>query len=92
MPIFRSLFSGKGDFVAELVKIGNNEGFLSTKVGGSFDEEYHHKRAREIGLAAYEKGGLRLMRSVHAGVRTRLGNVQARDLEHCWNGIGGWLD
>jgi hypothetical protein len=99
MSFFSGLFAKKPNFVAELVEIGVREGFLSTFAGGVFNEDFRHKRAREIGYLLNEKGGMRLMRRVHAQVLWRLNvehnldkNIQGRELEHCWTGIGEWLD
>jgi hypothetical protein len=92
MSFFSSLFARKRNFAAELVEIAMKEGFLSTVAADWFDENLRNKRAREIGYLLYEKGGMRLMRKVHAQVLWRLNNVEARELEHCWTGIGEWLD
>ena len=99
MSLFNGLSARKRNFVAELAEIGMKEGFLSTVAGGAFNEDFRNKRAREIGCLLHEKGGIRLMRKVHAQVLWRLHvkygldkNIQGRELEHCWTGIGEWLD
>jgi hypothetical protein len=99
MSFFSDLFAKKRNFVAELVEIGLKEGFLSEVAADCFDENLRNKRAREIGCLLYEKGGMRLMRRVHAQVLWRLSvehhlnkGILGRELEHCWTEIGEWLD
>jgi len=74
--------------VAELIGIHETDIFT----GGSnsrYNEDGHNVRAREIGKALDERGGMDLMRAAYYRVRATI-PAQARGLEICWNGIGEW--
>ena len=76
--------------LAELVKIGKLEDFLSLHRGGDYNRNYHHKRAREIGARLDEIGGLPLMQAARAHIKRKLDPVMAEHLDYCWMDIGGW--
>ena len=76
--------------VAELIQIGRTDGYLSNTPGGSFNEYRQHIRAREIGEALNERGGMDMMRAACYRVRAALPG-EARSLESAWGGIGRWL-
>ena len=74
-------------FTELLVHIGGAEGFMS-------QSGERHRKAREIGEALNEMGGLNLMQSVAGRVIAMLqmeGRVLGRELEFCWDGIGEWI-
>lgn len=74
----------------ELVNIGKLEDFLSLHRGGDYDRNYHHKRAREIGVRLNKIGGLALMQAARARVKRKLNPVMAEHLDYCWMEIGDW--
>jgi RNA processing factor Prp31 len=76
--------------LAELVKIGRLEDFLSLHRGGDYDRNYHHKRAREIGARLNEIGGHELMQAARAHIKGKLDPVMAEHLDYCWMEIGDW--
>ncbi len=57
-----------------------------------YDKNGNNKRAREIGhlLLQMGGGGKVLMIEAHRRVKLRLGGEAAKELEHCWSGIGTW--
>lgn len=75
--------------VAELIQIGQNDGFLSVKAGGKFNSDCENKRARKIGERLNKIGGLRLMKVVWWKVRLALGPGGGdRELDRAWHLIG----
>jgi hypothetical protein len=90
--------------IDEVVQIGYREGFLSTRPGGSFDEDNRHIRAREIGVLIAkigEKGAIKvdsrsldsvqLVRVVVHEVQRRMGyHGKSTCLMLAWEGLGGW--
>ena len=77
--------------VAELIAIGQTEGFLSMQAGGNFNEERQHIRAREIGTRLNDIGGKAQMQRAYYIVRATLGITPAMHLEVAWKYIGGWM-
>ena len=77
--------------LADLVKIGHQDDYLSTSPGGQFDVRCHHVGARRIGLRLQQIGGLELMQAARAHVKRKLKPVLAEHLVYCWQDIGGWL-
>ena len=86
---YTGLGSGVDDLVAELIRIGNTDGFRSTIPGGKFDQGCNSIRAREIGELLNAQGGMDLMQAVYYRVRAKLPN-EARSLEGAWGYIGEW--
>lgn len=76
--------------LADLVKIGHLDDFLSTSPGGQFDVRCHHVGARRIGLQLHKIGGLELMEAARAHVKRKLKPILAEHLDYCWQDIGGW--
>ncbi len=76
--------------LADLVKIGQLDDFLSVQPGGQFDIRCHHVGARRIGQRLHQIGGLELMRAAHAHIKRKLKPVMAEHLDYCWQDIGGW--
>jgi RNA processing factor Prp31 len=76
--------------LAELVRIGKQEDFLSVHRGGAYDRNYHHRRTREIGARLHDIGGLQLMLAARARVKRKLDAVMAEHLDYCWMEIGDW--
>ncbi len=64
--------------VRELIELGNTHGLL------------HNKRAREIGEELNARGGRPLMQAVYYEV-FNWHPVNARGLQHTWDGIGDWM-
>lgn len=71
-----------------LYAIGKDAGYISTK-------GIANPKAVEIGEMLNAQGGLSAMQSaakvVVALLQDRHGIDRARELEHCWHGIGDWL-
>lgn len=78
--------------IGELLKIGENEDFLSEFPGGSFNRHCRHKRAREIGEQLDQLGGYPLMDFVYERVRKKLGNAIADHLDFAWFDVGHWTN
>jgi hypothetical protein len=76
--------------LADLVKIGQLDDFLSISPGGQFDVRCHHVGARRIGQRLHQIGGLELMQAGRAHIKRKLKAVMAEHLDHCWKDIGGW--
>lgn len=93
-PIIRQLPSEqkrevKG-LMAELIKIGQTDDFLSLQPGGPFNVRCHHTRAKKIGQRINEIGGIELMQAVRTYVKRKLKPVLAEHLDYCWQDIGDW--
>ena len=97
MSLFGNLFSRQQSaaparvpelaaFIAELNAIGLQDGFLSFRPGGKFNQQCRHIRAREIGMRLNMIGGSSLMRKVYERVEC----PKARQLAAAWDEIGDW--
>lgn len=81
------------NLVAELVKIGQVDDYLSERPGAGFDGQCHHIRSRQIGRRLHDLGGLELMQAVHRVLRRKMGKqgkTLVSHLDYCWNEIGQW--
>lgn len=76
--------------LADLVKIGEQDDYLSLTPGSPFNGRCHHIGARKIGERLNEIGGLELMRAARWHVKRKLKPVMAEHLDHCWKDIGEW--
>ena len=76
--------------LAELVKIGKLDDFLSTQPGGPFNVRCHNIHARRIGERLNDIGGLELMQAARSHVKGKLKDVIAEHLDYCWQDIGEW--
>ena len=76
--------------LADLVKIGRLDDFLSVSPGGQFDIRCHHVGARRIGQRLHQIGGLELMQAARAHIKRKLKPVMAEHLDYCWQDIGKW--
>ncbi len=76
--------------LADLIKIGEMDDFLSVHPGGDFNIRCHHIRARRIGERLNKLGGLELMQAARSHVRRKLKPVMAEHLDYCWQDIGDW--
>ena len=92
-----SLGSDVDQLVAELIRIGERDGYLSLKPVHPFNEDMRHTRAREIGQILHERGGMDLMRAALFRVQVARGSGsqtdagRSGDLEIAWSGVGEWL-
>jgi|SRR3990170_1482322 len=77
--------------IEDLVRIGEQEDFLAERSGGSFNAQFRHVRAREIGQRLNQIGGFELMEQVLKKVRKRLGSQLASHLSYSWADIGKWV-
>jgi len=76
--------------ISELLRIGSVDGYLSLKPGGAFNAQRRNVRAREIGEALNERGGIGLMQLACKRVSSTLGVGRGRELEAAWADIGDW--
>ncbi len=100
MSIFDNLFGPKpyppeakneiASLIDKLVKIGQQDDYLSVSPGGGYNAQCRHVRTRQIGDRLNKIGGLALMTWVFEKVRKRAGKVLASHLEYAWNDIGEW--
>ena len=92
-----SLGSEVDQLVTELIRIGEQDGYLSLKPGGRFNEDNRHIRAREIARILHEQGGMNLMKAALFRVLVARGSAsetdagRSGDLEIAWHGVGDWL-
>ena len=77
--------------LAELIKIGQQDDFLSERPGPPFNGHCRHMRAREIGKRLDEIGGFDLMEYIYLRVKKKLGAPIASHLEYAWAEIGKWM-
>ena len=85
-----SLGAEADQLIAELIRIGRSDGYLSMNHGGKFGKDGKHVRAREIGEALNKRGGMELMQAAYYRVRATIPE-KARSLESAWGHIGEWL-
>lgn len=101
MGIFEDLF-GKRPFpaerkadvdkmIADLIRIGHNEDFLSEHTGGLFNGQYRNIQAVEIGKRLDALGGVELMEYVMKRVQKKVGGNLASHLSYAWADIGRWV-
>ncbi|HEY3345526.1 MAG TPA: hypothetical protein VGJ97_11400 [Anaerolineaceae bacterium] len=79
------------ELIAELLKIGKSEDFLSEAPGGAYNGQCRHLRCRTIGRRLDQIGGLALMQSARERVRRKLGANLAAHLDYAWTDIGEWI-
>lgn len=77
--------------IADLVRIGKVDDFLSERPGGPFNAQCRHVRAREIGSRLNEIGNTELMEFAHRQVKKSLGENLATHLSYAWTDIGKWV-
>jgi hypothetical protein len=77
--------------IEELIRIGNQEDFLSEKPGGAYNVQCRHIRTREIGKRLNELGGIGLMEYVQKKVHKRLNGALSEHLSYAWGEIGKWM-
>lgn len=77
--------------IAELIKIGEQDDFLSERPGPPFNGHCRHMRARAIGKRLDEIGSFDLMEYVYLRVKKKLGGPLAAHLEYAWAEIGTWM-
>ena len=75
---------------AELVVIGERDGYLSEHPGGQFDARCHNSAARRVGQQLNELGGLELMLAARESIRRKLGMQLMSHLDYAWSDIGDW--
>ncbi len=76
--------------LAELIRIGQTEDFLSEHPGLAYNRDCRHIRTRQIGTRLDELGGLNLMAYVYRQVKRKLGKILAEHLEAAWDMVGPW--
>ncbi len=77
--------------IAELIRIGETDDYLSERPGPPFNYQCRHNRARDIGKRLDELGGYALMMFAHGKVKKKLGKVLVSHLEYAWTDIGNWI-
>jgi hypothetical protein len=78
------------NLLAELVKIGRNEDFLSEHPGSGYNVQCRHVRTIFIGRRLNDIGGIELMAWVHKKIKRKLKGQLASHLEYAWDGVGNW--
>lgn len=78
------------NLLAELVKIGQNEDFLSETPGAGFNSQCRNVRSIQIGRRLQEMGGLTLMEWVRFKVKRKLKEQIASHLDYAWDRVGDW--
>lgn len=76
--------------LADLVRIGRTDDFLSERFTPGFNAQMRNIAARDIGKRLDEIGGLELMQYAHRHVRRKLSKVMGEHLEYCWDGVAKW--
>jgi hypothetical protein len=89
-PVSTSLRPEVDRLLEELVKIGKSDDFLSEHMGGPFNSQYRHNRARQIGKRLHDIGGLALMQYAQQYVRRKTNKQLAEHLEYAWADVGDW--
>lgn len=77
--------------IADLIRIGKTDDFLSERPGGPFNVQNRHIQAREIGARLHQIGGEELMEFALNRVRKALGQNLADHLSYAWAEIGHWV-
>jgi hypothetical protein len=78
------------NLLAELIKIGKNDDFLSTSPGAGFNSKNRNIRAMQIGARLNEIGGMPLMEWVRFKVKRKLKTQIAEHLDYAWDDVGPW--
>jgi len=79
------------DLIANLVRIGKMDDYLSEHSGGLFNAQSRHIEAIRIGRRLDEIGGLALMQYAYSQVRRKAGKQLASHLEYAWDDVGHWV-
>jgi len=77
--------------IENLIRIGQQEDFLSERPGGAFNAQCRHTGAREIGKRLAAWGGSELMEYALKKVRKSLGATLAAHLSYAWTDIQNWV-
>ena len=77
--------------IENLVRIGQQEDFLSERSGGSFNAQCRHVGAREIATRLADIGGFPLMEFVLKRMQKKLGARLAAHLSYAWTDIHDWV-
>ncbi len=78
------------NLLAELIKIGKSDDFLSTSPGQGFNSKNRNIRAMQIGARLNEIGGMPLMEWARFKVKRKLKTQIAEHLDYAWDGVGEW--
>lgn len=78
------------NLLAELVKIGKDDDFLSERAGQGFNSQCRNIRAIQIGKRLNDLGGLELMEYMRFKVKRKLKAQLASHLDYAWEGVGKW--
>jgi hypothetical protein len=77
--------------IADLIRIGQNEDYLSEHTGGLFNGQYRNIQAVEIGRRLDAIGGFDLMAYAHKKVQSKVGASLGSHLSYAWADIGRWV-
>ena len=101
MGLFSGLFKPKlypsqnrkevSDLIAELIRFGKEDDYLSEHPGGQFNVQCRHVGAIRIGRRLDAIGGLPLMQYAQEQVRKKAGKTLASHLEYAWDDVGSWI-
>jgi len=78
------------NLLAELIKVGQKDDFLSERPGAGFNSHCRNLRAIQLGLQMHNLGGLALMEWARFKVKRKLKAQMAGHLDYAWDGVGDW--
>ncbi len=78
------------NLLAELIRIGQSDDFLSLYPGQGFNSEKRNLRAIQIGRRLNDLGGMPLMEWARFKVKRKLKTQIAEHLDYAWDRIGSW--
>ena len=78
------------NLLAELIKIGQSDDFLSERPGMGFNSQCRNLRAIQVGQRLHNLGGLALMDWARFKVKRKLKAQIAIHLDYAWDGVGDW--
>jgi hypothetical protein len=78
------------NLLAELIKIGQDDDYLSERPGQGFNSQCRNVRSIQIGKRLHEMGGLALMEWARFKVKRKLKAKIADHLDYAWDRVGDW--
>jgi|GEM_PF-211944 len=78
------------NLLAELIKVGQKDDFLSERPGAGFNSQCRNLRAIQVGLQLHNLGGLALMEWARFKIKRKLKAQMVGHLDYAWDGVGDW--
>jgi hypothetical protein len=78
------------NLLAELIKIGQTDDFLSERPGAGFNSQCRNLRSIQIGQRLHSMGGLALMEWARFKVKRKLKAQIASHLDYAWDHVGDY--